>query len=269
MGKFDGLLLASDFDGTLYDHHLRVPERNLQAITYFTAQGGRFTVSTGRTHRTFSPFAGSIPINAPVVLSNGAALWDLQTRQTLETDCLPDQVIQDMTGLMERFPALSLIVYDRDDVYLCHPNEVSLAHMKVVGGSFTVVDTPAQIPTPWLKALLHEENSLLLQVQARVLQEYAGRYEAVFSDPRYLEFTGKGVTKGNMVLRLARRLGIRQEHIYCVGDHENDLSMLAVSAIPFAPANCTQQVRDSGARVLCHCDGGVIGDIVEILDRMY
>lgn len=44
MGNFDGLLLASDFDDTLYDLDLRIPERNLEAIGYFTGQGGRFTV---------------------------------------------------------------------------------------------------------------------------------------------------------------------------------------------------------------------------------
>ena len=45
--------------------------------------------------------------------------------------------------------------------------------------------------------------------------------------------------------------------------------MLAVSAIPFAPANCAQSVKEWGARVLCHCDDGVIGDVVDILDTIY
>ena len=71
MGKFDGILLASDFDDTLYGWDLRVPERNLEAIRYFTGQGGYFTVSTGRAHRTFAPFAPLVPMNAPAVLSNG------------------------------------------------------------------------------------------------------------------------------------------------------------------------------------------------------
>ena len=35
MGRFDGLLLASDFDDTLYGLDLRIPERNLEAIRYF------------------------------------------------------------------------------------------------------------------------------------------------------------------------------------------------------------------------------------------
>ena len=78
MGKFDGLLLVSDFDDTLYDHQRRVPERNLCAVQYFQREGGRFTVATGRAWRTFSPYVHLVPINAPVVLSNGSALYDFR-----------------------------------------------------------------------------------------------------------------------------------------------------------------------------------------------
>ena len=51
MGKFDGLLLVSDFDDTLYDFHHRIPPRNLEALGRWIGQGGRFTVATGRAHR--------------------------------------------------------------------------------------------------------------------------------------------------------------------------------------------------------------------------
>ena len=45
--------------------------------------------------------------------------------------------------------------------------------------------------------------------------------------------------------------------------------MMALSAIPFAPSNCAREVKDWGARILCHCDEGILGDIVEILDSKY
>ena len=111
MGKFDGILLASDFDDTLYDltHHL--PERNLEAIRYFIGEGGYFCVSTGRAHRTFAPFAPLVPMNAPAVLSNGAAIYDFRAGRMLEQTCLPDTAPADLARLMEEFPSLSLEVY--------------------------------------------------------------------------------------------------------------------------------------------------------------
>ena len=81
MGKFDGVLLVSDFDDTLYSGQNQVAPRNLQALDYFIAQGGRFTVATGRAHRTFAPYAHLVSLNAPAVLSNGSALYDFQSEE--------------------------------------------------------------------------------------------------------------------------------------------------------------------------------------------
>ena len=268
MGKFDGLLLASDFDDTLYGLDLRIPERNLEALRYFIGEGGYFSVATGRAYRTFAPFAPLVPMNAPAVLSNGAAIYDFRTDRVLEQTCLPDEAPRDLGALMEEFPSLSLEVYHGEDIYVCNPNEITFAHLNKVGCGYTQCPV-AEMPTPWVKALFHQQREVLLPVQRAVLERYGHRYEAIFSNPRYLELTGKGSTKGSMVKRVARRLGVAPEHIYCVGDNQNDIPMLALSAIPFAPENCAREVRDWGARVLCHCDDGVIGDIVEILDRLY
>lgn len=268
MGKFDGLLLASDFDDTLYDHNLRVPPRNLAAIRYFIQEGGRFTVATGRAHRTFSPFVSLVPINAPVILSNGAAIYDFQADRPVEQTVLDDAAPQDLGAILQAFPSLSMEAYHGEDIYIWNPNEITLAHMKKVACDYTLCPV-SEMPTPWVKALFHQERPVLLEAQRQLLTAHGDRYEAIFSNPRYLEITRKGSTKGGMVARLARLLGIEDGHVYCVGDNQNDIPMLERSAIPFAPANCAQEVKDWGARVLCHCNDGVIGDIVEILDKLY
>ena len=268
MGKFDGILLASDFDDTLYDltHHL--PERNLEAIRYFIGEGGYFCVSTGRAHRTFAPFAPLVPMNAPAVLSNGAAIYDFQTDRMLEQNLLPDTAPADLAAVMERFPSLSLEVYHGEDIYVCNPNEITFAHLKKVNCDYTRCPVP-DMPVPWVKGIFHQEREILLSVQSWMLEHYGDRYEAIFSNPRYLELTCRGSSKGGGVDRVARLLGVAPDHVYCVGDNQNDIPMLALSAVPFAPENCAREVRDWGARILCHCNDGVIGDIVEILDRLY
>lgn len=42
MKKFDGMLLACDMDGTLLDNDRQISEANIQALRYFTEQGGLF-----------------------------------------------------------------------------------------------------------------------------------------------------------------------------------------------------------------------------------
>ena len=268
MGKFDGILLASDFDDTLYDYNLRVPERNLKAIRYFIREGGCFTVSTGRAHRTFAPHAPGVPMNAPAVLSNGAAIYDFQAGRMLEQTCLPDTAPADLAALMEEFPSLSLEVYHGEDIYVCHPNAITLAHLKKVNCDYT--ERPiADMPTPWVKAIFHQERDILLPVQARMEALFPGRYEAIFSNPRYLELTQKGSNKGGGVARVARRLGIAPERVYCVGDNQNDIPMLAVAAEGFAPANCAREVRDWGATILPPCSEGAVAALIALLEERY
>ena len=76
LGKFNGVLLVSDFDDTLYGEDMRITRENVEALTYFTREEGTFTVATGRARPNFAPHASHIPINAPVILSNGSALYD-------------------------------------------------------------------------------------------------------------------------------------------------------------------------------------------------
>ena len=268
MGKFDGVLLVSDFDDTLYGANRQIPPRNLEALHYFVGQGGRFTVATGRAHRTFAPYVHLSPINAPVVLSNGSALYDFERNVMLEQTFLPESAARDFAALFEAFPSLGMESYHGEDIYVWNPNPITDAHMKKVGTDYAICPVE-EMPLPWTKAILQQEHPLLRQVQERMLTDWGDRYEAIFSNRYYLEITAKGSTKGGMTALLARRLGIDPTHIYCVGDNQNDIPMLELSVIPFAPSNCAQEVKDWGAQILCSCDEGVMGDIVDILDKRY
>ena len=268
MGKFDGVLLVSDFDDTLYDLNMRVPEANLRALERFVARGGRFTVATGRAHTTFAPYVHLAPINAPVILSNGSALYDFKADRMLCQTQLHEGAPRDLERLCAYIPELGFEAYHGEDIYVYNPNWVTDGHMKKVGGAYTVCPISA-MPTPWTKVIVQQEHEPLLRARAWLEEHCPGRYEAIFSNHYYLELTRRGSNKGGMVARLAQLLHIRPENIYCVGDNQNDIPMLARSAIPFAPANCAQEVKDWGARILCHCDEGVIGDIVDILDTIY
>ena len=72
MGRFSNVLLASDFDHTLTDMSGQIPARNLEAIAAFQAEGGIFTVASGRSIPMFRKKAALVPVNAPYF--DGASL---------------------------------------------------------------------------------------------------------------------------------------------------------------------------------------------------
>jgi Cof subfamily protein (haloacid dehalogenase superfamily) len=270
MGKFSGVLLASDYDDTLYGHSLQVARKDREALRYFIAEGGRFCVSTGRAHRTFTPqiAAQDIPLNAPCVLHNGSLIYDYEQDLVLYQTFLRDAAAEDMKQMAAELPDLGLEMYFENEVFMFRPNLVTKNHMERVGVQFEERDID-NMPAPWTKVIVEQDHPRLVEAQRYVLEHWGEDYEAIFSNKYLLELTRKGSTKGGMVLWIADYLGIDRRHIYCVGDNQNDLPMLQISAIPFAPENCAPPVREWGARIMPSCDDHCIAAIVAVLDGIY
>ena len=280
MGKFTGVLLASDFDNTLIhtEPALRsgapIPPlsvRNREALEYFMAEGGRFAVATGRALAAFMRYADVVPMNAPGIVCNGAALYDFAQEAYLETAMLEGEVRERGQAVLDRFPDAAVEAYHVENViHAVRPNEITRNHEHLTKVAVTEIPSLLDAPLPLGKLLFEAEHGTLEQVLL-FLEEQGWRedYELIFSMPTLLEMTAKGANKGAMVRRLAERLGISMEHVYCVGDEANDLSMLKAAAEGFAPANCNAVVRESGVTLVAHCADDALAEVISILDKRY
>ena len=123
MQKFRNVLLASDFDNTLVytqgalERGEDIPPmsaRNREAVDYFLANGGFFTVATGRALPAFAQFASALPVNAPCVIANGAAIYDFARNRYVETAFLDADIYDHVDALLARFPRLCFEVYHDD-----------------------------------------------------------------------------------------------------------------------------------------------------------
>lgn len=271
MGKFDGVLLVSDYDDTLYGKNLTVSEENRAAIADFIAQGGRFTVATGRARTTFLPQISreKLTLNAPVILSNGSAIYDFNADKPVYQSWLDDSIAAHMEEVCAAFPELSFEAYHGEDIFVYNPNVVTLKHMERVGVPYVSCHTIGEMPQPWTKLILEQDHDLLFRVQALFRSQWADLYEAIFSNTYLLEITAKGNTKGALVKMLAEILDIAPENIYCIGDNQNDIPMLQAAAIAFAPANCAPEVRAAGACIVSDCDHHAVAQVIRILEGRY
>ena len=210
-------------------------------------------------------------MNAPAVVCNGAALYDFQVEAYLETVELPEQIRQQGQSLLDRFPTAAIEAYHLDNViHAVRPNEFTRQHQHVTHAGVVAVDSLLDVPMPLVKIMFENDYDSLTALRAFALaQPWAADYEIFFSDKTLLEVTRKGASKGAMVRRLAARLGISMDHVYCVGDENNDISMLTAAAEGFAPANCVENVRNCGATLVADCDHDTLAEIVAILDKRY
>ena len=280
MGKFDGVLLISDFDDTMLRTTQsiksgqglpEIPPYNIERIRYFMAEGGRFAVASGRVWVSFERFLPLVPTNAPCGTGNGAAIIDPKTGKTLYVHPLPDNITAVMEDLEGRFPHYACEIYRSDNLAdAIRPNDFTRNHARVSGYAFREITHISQTSLPLLKILFEGERTELEQLRQYIVSQpwYEG-YEAFFSAETLLELIARGADKGAMARKLADLCGVSMAHTYCIGDNANDLPMLAVAKEGFAPSNAVPAVLSSGATILCDCMEGAVGQAIDRLDTIY
>ena len=117
MGKFSDVLLTVDYDRTLTAPDSSIPERNLEAIRYFMENDGAFTVNTGRSVPMIQAFRDRVPVNAPLLLYNGSAAYDLAAGKLLFCHEIRLDLWQTVRECMTLFPDLTVEVQGLDAHY--------------------------------------------------------------------------------------------------------------------------------------------------------
>ena len=281
MGKFTGVLLASDYDNTLLDTESarrsggeapRVSERNQAALRYFMEQGGRFAVATGRALAALERFVDEIPMNAPAIICNGAALYDFSAREYLDYILLNRDLCRRCQELLLASPTTAAEAYPllESVIHAVRPNAYTRQHEHLTHTTVREDASLLEVPQPLTKVIFEDEHAALEALRDRLLaQPWIPECEMAFSAANLLELTGRGASKGGMVRRLAARLEIPMDHVYCVGDEANDITMLRAAAQGFAPANCVDAVRACGATLVADCRHDALAEVVDILDQRY
>ena len=268
MGKFDGVLLVSDFDNTLVSVETGYPARNAAALDYFIREGGRFTLGTGRGHGPVSLLVPQYPINAPVIETNGTRIYDYQRGELLYAAALDPFILPLSQELLDRYPKLCVEVFNDEGIFAQRPNEGTRYHSEHIHLPIPERDM-AEVPFPWYKILLLADHDYLLPIQQELLAAYGDRLEVLFSVPMLLEIFPKGCSKGAALLKLAELLGIDPADTYAVGDEENDIAMLRAAGDSFCCGDGGEAAKAAAGHVVCACRDGAIADVVAFLDRKY
>lgn len=278
------VLIVSDFDFTLTDSHHDIPAANRRAIERWMAAGGAFTVGTGRARDFFAPQAGEVPTNAPCVVSNGAALYDYGTGETLYMAAFSAAEQAQVPALLAQVRGeLRLNIESGYDTYM--PEELwaalepdgwmprfwrERAHDPAMQEQLSKLPklTPpkhaplAEIPQPWIKLLFTGEQP---EIDALAARAEALGLCGVHSMPGMYEIQPAGVDKGSGARRLARMLG--RSVLVCVGDAPNDTAMLREADFGFVPVSAGAEMQAMGFLPCAHIDEGAVADVIAQLER--
>lgn len=277
MNEFSHILLASDYDRTMTAFDGSVPEANLRAAEEFMARGGAFTIATGRSLPMFRQPVRQLRLNAPVILANGAALWEPESGELTVLQWLSKAALEAVREMHERFPQLRLELqgpgghrcFGRDDLRDTYLRRYGIeADYGGWDGVGQILSASFYAP---FRAAGHvragesdpEEEAPFEEMAHMVAGECGGLLDPVRSMPRMIELMPAGCGKGRTARLLADRMG--REVLLCAGDAPNDLPMLEEADEAFIPVTADPGVRGRGFTETAGCDDGVIASIVEML----
>ncbi|MGN1014653.1 MAG: Cof-type HAD-IIB family hydrolase [Butyricicoccus sp.] len=270
MGKFDGILIASDMDGTLLNDQHGIDQGNIDALTYFTENGGYFAIATGRTRPATEAYRKLLPCNGANVYLNGAIICDERDSSLVFMEGLDDRAKDVAKRIMKRYPHIGIEVFLMDHSYVCQNCDVTRRHFRNLDIPYTEIAID-EIPEPtnlWGKINFTGETEQVDEVR-RELEEMEQYYNLTFSTPVFYEMTCKSGHKGDGVQRLADYLGIRPENICTAGDSQNDIPMLQMAGTSFAPSNGRPDVLELADVVVEDNNHNMLRAVVDYLDRKY
>ncbi len=267
MGKFDGILFCTDLDGTLYRNDKTVSKENLDAIEYFKMEGGCFTFITGRVPVTATAICEIIKPNVPYGCINGGGIYDFVENRYLWKETLPQDVKELICSVRDELPEIGIQVNTEKQVYFIRDN-AAMVHFRSVTGLPNVSKELEDIDDPMLKIIFaHHEEEQICKVQ-KLLNSHpkADKFDFIRSEHSLYEILPKGVSKGNLVLKLAELLGINENRTIAVGDYDNDVSMVKSAGIGYAVSNARDSVKEVADRITVSNEENAIAAIIEELD---
>jgi Cof subfamily protein (haloacid dehalogenase superfamily) len=242
--RFPIRLLALDLDGTLIDDDLRLRPRTREAIRSAVRRGVHVSLATGRMPTSAQPFATELRLHDPIIAYQGALVRaspgpDRRLGRLIYHRPLPAEVAREtIRWTRERGFAPHLNHLERFIIPAGDPRTDD--YSAFLGARAEIVpDLEGWIRRPVSKVLAVGQTGAPLAFLEAARAHFAGRAEVTVSHPEFLEFLALGVSKGQALRWMARRLRIPLEQTAAIGDQYNDLEMIAAAghgvAMPSAP----------------------------------
>lgn len=248
MKKFHGLLLCSDVDGTIIDENNTVPKENIEAIKYFKAHGGTFTLASGRIPEALFPILGDIHPDFPVICHNGCSLYDAEKRIFLDTVPLDRGAISVLEQIRSISPDTGIELMTTEGIFVVQQNQATDRHITFEKVQAKNASSPGSVTPTWLKILFADEPETISAIQnAMEHSPYHKDYTIIRTHRYYYEIFNKKASKGEALKKLCDRYGIAFEHVIAVGDNDNDVPMLKL-------AGTSAVVRNGSAAAKAHAD---------------
>ena len=261
MGKFDGILICTDLDGTLFKNDKTISQENRDAIEYFKANGGYFTFITGRMPFFVSYALECIKPNAPFGSINGGGLFDAGKNEYVWKAHLPEKALEMAEFIGEVLPGVGIQINTFYKTYFVKENE-TMEKFRQITNLPNLVCGFKDVREPVAKILFGTEIEEEIQHLEKALKAHplAGEFDFIRSEKTLYEILPKGIGKGAAIENLCRHLGVCKT--VAIGDYNNDISMFKAAKIGIAVENACSEAKKAADFITVSNEKSAVAEVI-------
>ncbi|MDD3164472.1 MAG: HAD family hydrolase [Oscillospiraceae bacterium] len=258
MECYQGIYLYTDLDGTLLDDEKNVSDTNLQAIRRLLDGGGHFGIATGRPLYHLDRQLERLPVDAPCILCNGAAIYDFGAARYLARFPLPKRAALDVICQMRALlPEISIQIFCEAAIFEVNPQQDDTL-FEIWDNLPRVRIAPELVTQPWHKIIFCHHGAVLDRTVPKLrIPEGLIAYR---SEETYFELLA--VSKGGALAQLRQALPDMRT-LLTIGDYENDLDLVRCGDIGAAPRNAIANVLAAADLTVKDNNQNAIADLLE------
>lgn len=268
MGKFDGILICTDLDGTLYKKDKTISAENKAAIEYFKREGGYFTFITGRLPYYSTDAYEQVRPNVPYGCINGGGVYDGAEERYIWAQDLSRDSLELARYVGERVPGIGIQLCTFDKTYFASDNFATDRFRAITGVPHLVCSFDnfnEEIAKIIFCSAVPEE--VTGAEQAVKEHHLYGQFDFIRSERTLFEILPKGVDKGLALRKLAEYLSVDMSRTVAIGDYDNDASMLRIAGAGIAVANASPAAMEAARFVTVSHEEHAIAEVIYAIER--
>ena len=249
-------MICVDMDGTLLNSKKKVTRRTrdiLQKAYY--EKGVHIVITTGRIYNNAAYYSNLLGVKSAVISGNGAYIKEEYTEKLIHKETIQAKQCKEIFQVCSQFGVVPQL-YTPTHIYIYSRIYWLLSYVlmgKRVPRNYKVILRNIRKKESWSKVIeengediikvliINLDKNKLNKIQ-KVLSENLN-LEAHKSSKYSLEINTKGVSKGSGVEKLGEYYGIKREEIICIGDNDNDISMIKYAGLGIAMKNGSDEVK--------------------------
>lgn len=236
-------LIASDMDDTLLNSRNEISSGNAAAIHRALEAGLQVLIATGRMYVSAKPYVDKLGLDIPLISYNGALVKGNRSGEVFYEHPLRWETSREVLAYCRK-KGYYIQAYIDDALWVKELTPFSAAYTKISGIPATPVgDRLYDLPRAPYKLLVMTREGEFKDAWEDIQTTFSGSVVVTSSKDNFLELMEPGVNKWQAVTAVAERYGIGADEIMCIGDSNNDLSMIQNAALGVAVANAKPAVK--------------------------